>query len=122
MATETKPQIELFNHTKQLAKEISRNYDIPKDKAAEIVTTVFDSMKDIALEEGILGIKNFGSFRVQHQPNMQYYDFKAKEVKKTSRNVLVFYPSANLKKLINLINVKEVTEKRMAKKIVEKQP
>lgn len=115
-----KPKIELFNHTRQIARDLSKAYDIPRDKALEIVSEVLNSMKDIVLEEGVLGLKNFGSFRVKHQKNMQYYDFSKGHVCRTSRNVLVFYPSSSVKKLINQINVEDVTQQRLAKKAAAK--
>jgi nucleoid DNA-binding protein len=116
-----KPKIELFNHTKQLAKDLSTNFEgITREKAQEIVNEVLNSMKDILLAEGVLGLKHFGSFRVKHQKNMQYYDFREKKVSRTSRNVLVFYPATGVKKLINQIDVADVTQKRLAKKAAAK--
>lgn len=116
---ETK-KIELHNHTKHIARDLAKMFDLSKDQSEEIVSEVLNSMKDIILAEGVLGLKNFGSMKVNHQKNMQYYDFAQRKVCKTSRNVLVFYPSTNVKKLINQIDVASVTKQRQAKKAAAK--
>lgn len=93
--------MKIINNVKDLAKDISVTYGIDKKKATEIVEEVFNSMKDIMLADGELGIKNFGSFKVRRQGKMRYYDFRDKQVKQIDRKVLVFYPSVKLKELVN---------------------
>jgi nucleoid DNA-binding protein len=108
MSTEiTKPtkKINLINDIPDIVKSISNTYGITKKDAEDIIADVFNSIKDIASTNGVVGLKNFGSFKIRHKPKMRFYDFATGKVEEIDRNVLVFYPSAGLKDLVNSVTI-----------------
>ena len=94
-------KINLVNDLPDIVKSISTTYGLDKKNAEEIVTDVLNSIKDIASENGQVGLKNFGSFKIRRRAKMRYYNFGNKQVEEIDRNVLVFYPSTGFKDLVN---------------------
>lgn len=104
MTSKAKPRA-TADHSRDLARQISNDYGIDRAVAIEIVSEIFNNMKDILLESGEVRVKNWGALRIRNNPEMQYYDFRAREIRVISRNMLVFYPAASFKKLANCVTI-----------------
>ena len=98
-------KINLVNDIPEIVRGISTTYGIPKKDAEEIVNDVFNSIKDIASENGQVGLKNFGSFKIRRKARMRYFNFGTQQIEEIDRNVLVFYPSTGFKDLVNSVAI-----------------
>ena len=96
-------KINLVNDIPEIVRGISTTYGLPKKEAEEIVNDVLNSIKDIASENGQVGLKNFGSFRIRRRSKLRFYNFTTGMMEEIDRNVLVFYPSAGFKDLVNSV-------------------
>jgi nucleoid DNA-binding protein len=99
--SKTPKKINLVNDIPDIARSISHAYGIDRKIADEIVKDVLNSIQDTLLSNGIAGLKNFGTFKVRHDPGMKFYDFVTKSVQVVGRNVIVFHPSDGFKRMAN---------------------
>jgi integration host factor subunit alpha len=77
---------------------------LPRNEAYEIVETVFDTIKTTLIDGETLKISGFGTFTVRKKGSRIGRNPKTKEeVEITSRRVVTFRASDNLKKLIEKI-------------------
>ena len=85
-----------------LAKAIFYEMGIPVSIAQDIVDSVFDNISKHTAQDGTVKIPNFGSFYVKEKQKRIGRDLNTlKEVLIDARKVVSFYPSNQLKRLVN---------------------
>ena len=67
----------------ELIETVSDRVDIPKNRAQELVDSVFDAMKDALLDENRIELRGFGSFSIRE------YDARMGRNPRTGEKVFV---------------------------------
>lgn len=102
MSKDKRPKkINLVNDIPDIARSISHAYGIKREDADGIVKDVLNSIRDTLIENGIVGLKTFGTFKLRVQKGMKYYDFATQAVQTIDHTVVVFHPSTSFKKDAN---------------------
>ena len=88
---------------KDLKNEIHFNLGIPNSLSEKILNTFFDIIIEGLQRDGEVKITNFGKFKILQKKKRVGRNPKTKEKKIISeRNVVLFKPSKDFKKFINM--------------------
>ncbi len=85
-----------------IAAHVADHFGFSKNFADDLVSSIFNEIIDIIIEDGKINIPNFGSFEIrskQERPgvNMQ----SGARVTVSARNVIRFVPSKSIKERLN---------------------
>ena len=105
----TEKKINIINDLPEIVLGISKAHGLDKKVAAGVVEDVLNSIKDTLTTNMVVGLKNFGHFRIQRREGMKYYDFATQSIQTRDRNIVVFYPAANFKTIANQVTVATAT-------------
>jgi integration host factor subunit alpha len=87
-----------------LADRIYDKVGLPKKEAAEIIETLFDSMKNILSEGESIKIAGFGTFLVRKKgPRKGRNPKTGVEIQITQRKVVTFKPSLQFKAVVEKV-------------------